>query len=181
MQFVCTVSIAGSETQIGADLGPLPSKKDAKAAAAREAVLFLRAQGKLPETPSKRQQTTSLPAPVLPGHTGLTQAVQHIDFDGSPKTTLPQRVHLLTASLGFNTPRLVAKLSLSGTGEPIPGNSSFYDVALYFDERDTSAEPRLRGPIGQVERVHGKDKAREACYGQVLTLLEAIQSERSSV
>ena len=176
--FACSVTISDHPTEFGSDLDLSSTKKDAKAAAARAAVLHLRSQGKLRSTLPKRQRTASIDLLVMPGHTGLTQAVYNVDMHPPAATSLAQRVHNLTSLLGFNTPRFDCRPSLSASGEPIPLDASFYDVAAYFDERDVVAEPRLKGPIGEVEHIYGIKKAKKECWERVLGVLEGIQRDR---
>lgn len=55
---------------------------------------------------------------------------------------------------------------------------SFWDAASIFRAVDVAREPTLAGPIGRVERVFGKNKAKEACSERVLPVLEAIKQRR---
>ena len=170
VHWACTVNIAeDSEKKFGANFGPFTSKKEAKAAAAADAVQWLRAQGKLPQAPIKRLKTSG----SLPGLIYLDPDVKAEDT-----ASLPQRVHDLVASLGFLQPRWESTSSQTAGGEPGHENGAFHDMAAFFDESAVAKEPRLAGPLGLVEHVYGIKHAKNACCQKVLPLLEEIKFSR---
>ncbi|KAK3723235.1 hypothetical protein LTR37_001958 [Vermiconidia calcicola] len=181
--FSCSVSVAGGPLSPFGDKNLFKTKQDARAAAAREAVLWLRSAGLLQQSSVKRQKADT-PENVRPtGQTGLTQAVADVDMGteaaATPSTTslsLPQQVHNLAVSLGFHQPQFRGYASnLSTHGEPVPDGLPFHDMEARFDERDIAREPKLAGPIGKVERVHGFRNTRNACCEKVLLVLEDIK------
>ncbi|KAK5171193.1 uncharacterized protein LTR77_004337 [Saxophila tyrrhenica] len=164
-RFGCTVNISGGPAEpFGQDLGPFNSKQAARTSAAKEAVLWLRAQGVLRAAPSKRARPEFQDV--------VNKSLQEVD-----SAPLPVRVHHLVAALGFSQPRFDCRLSKTKLGDVQVG-VPIYDAAVFFDERDVVREPRLAGPIGRVEQVHGQKKAKEACYEQLLITLQQIQSSR---
>ena len=175
--FGCTVQVSdGPLTAFGVDLGPFTTKREAKVMAAREAVLWLRGHGKLSEATTKRQKTENISsAASLAGSTGLTQAVGSVNMEAKGSvTSAAQRVHMLANTLGLHQPRYDMQPSQTTSGATIPG-VSFCDVVAYFDDRNLKAYPMLAGAIGRVERVFGKQKAKEACCEKVLSVLEEIK------
>lgn len=177
LRFGCTVAIADSTSESFGGQEKLlhPTKKAAKKAAAREAVLWLREQGKLPSTPTKRKKITDpTPAPGHSGSTGISRSLSTLSTDSHVPLPFSQRLHFLIASLGFQQAWWDLRPSLV---QPIPGNMA-WDVAVTFPEHDVETEPRLGGRLGQVWGVHGKANAKAKCCENVLPLLEAIQAER---
>ena len=51
---------------------------------------------------------------------------------------------------------------------------AFWDVAAYFPH-----SPSQEGPVGEVERVHGKKAAKEECAKRVLAYLKEEEQRRS--
>jgi len=162
------LTLFGSETEL------YPSKPEAKKAAARDAVTWLRDQGKM-ATPVKCQRTVE-DAPLLPEQTGLTQLVADINVEAPDPTSLPQRVHELVVSLGFSQPSFDSHPSLPPGGEFAKSSGAFVDMAANFSAKDVEKDPRLAGPIGKVEHVHGKKTAREMVCRELLPLLEEIKA-----
>ena len=100
-------------------------------------------------------------------------------MDADAPISLRQLVHDLVASLGFRQPRWPSQtVNTTSTGEVLAGPAVLVNMAAYFNEEDVAAEPRLAGPIGQVERIYGHKKAEEECCRKVLPLLEEIQRSR---
>ena len=143
-----------------------PTKKDAKSAAAQSAVIWLRIQGKLEETSEKKRRTSNSAGEAQ------TQA------GSNDSSSVAQRVHELTAALGFLQPRWETTPSTGSSGQTVNGTGAFIDMAAHFNERDVRHEPRLQGPIGQVRHCFGKQKAKQACCELVLPVLEAIKRDR---
>lgn len=141
----------GSTTQL------FVSKKAARSAAAKDAVLWLRQQGQIPNL------------------TQLTTAESFIDLD--PSLSPAEKVHTLIAALGLCTPRFHCTPTITASGEEIPGGS-FWDVEATFDRRDVATHPCLGGAVGTVRGVFGKAKARSQCAEGVLGVLEGLREER---
>ena len=148
------------------------TKQGAKATAAKEAVLWLRANGKLPEAGIKRQKVAD-PQDLREGQTGLTQIMKSFGVEST--TSIPQRVHERVKDLGLYTPTYDLKPSTTASGTTSSGH---WDVAAIFDERDIAVFPALAGRIGEAKNVHGKQKAKDACCEKVLQSLELIQLSR---
>ena len=182
--FACAVTLPNYPlSPFGIDSELYSSKTLAKKAAARQAVLWLRDQGRLvPDATnigdagaSKRQkQDVSAPA-AEPGTTGLTQVLHDVDVNAASKKSLPQQVYELVASLGFSQPAFETRPSKS-FGQP----GAFVDMAARFQGRDVQREPRLAGSVGKVERVFGKKQAREMCCRELLRGLEEIRRSRGT-
>lgn len=173
-QWSCTCTLAfadGLSKEFGTKDLSFPSKQGAKATAAKEAVLWLREQHKLPPAGVKR------PKVLAAGQTGLTQALNAFAMESTEKAT--QRMNSLVQRLDLHTPSydIQASSSPSAQGGVATG---YWDIAVIFDARDIEKIPRLGGRIGDVKHVFGKAKAKEACSQRVVQLLEEIQSERIS-
>jgi hypothetical protein len=181
VQFVCSAQISQSpQTPFGMGTGPFSTKKDAKVAAAKEAVCWLRANNHMRQPPPKRIKVERDSPPVtLPDRTSLTQAVQDVDLNLHQKDSQPltSRLHDLVAVLRLRCPRFVATPCKTPSGAAAVPGMAVYQAALHFDEYDSKRIPRLAGPIGRVDGIYGQKKAKEACYEQAVQLLEQIQSE----
>lgn len=150
-----------------------PSKQNAKATAAKEAVLWLREQHKFPLADVKRPKVdpNNLPA----GQTGLTQALKAFEMEPNEKVT--QHMNRLVQSLGLHTPAYDLQASNFSSAQRGPAQG-YWDVAVTFDGRDVAQIPKLGGRIGEVKHVYGKTKAKEACSQKVVQLLEEIELSR---
>lgn len=169
-RFACEVQLA---------LGPLTptrtsvfsTKKDAKQAAAREVVIWLRNQGKLP-TPSKRPKIED--SAPLPGNTGLTQAIQEIDMNSANQVSLPARVHEIALMLGFTQPELPV----------VARNGALVTMAARFCKHDRERDTRLRGDeegfLAYVRDVRGQKVAKVQCWQQALEILEDISRSKTA-
>ncbi|KAF2765694.1 hypothetical protein EJ03DRAFT_330773 [Teratosphaeria nubilosa] len=190
-QFACTVTFPGAPgTPFGSTTEFWPSKAEAKKAAAREAVLWLRSQGAvipatqvLPNPPSKKRKHTEIPPQVVEADgnsTGLTQALTDVDVNAVTSDSLPQRVHSMVTFLGFSQPTWDTKPSLPPPGTLARDQSlgGFVDMACVFVAKDVEREPRLAGCIGEVKNVYGRKKAKEMCCLEVLRVLEGIKQSR---
>ncbi|KAK5130193.1 hypothetical protein LTR08_002402 [Meristemomyces frigidus] len=177
-RFQCSVRIAdGPLTPFGSQTELYPNKNEAKRAAAREAVKWLRSQGRV-AAPFKRPRTGNSPPVLLDlGHTGLTQAVNDIDVDAADELTLSQQVHESVALLGFSLPTFDSRPTMPPPGAPIQ-SGHFVNMAVTFNIKDVALEPRLAGAVVQVEHVYGKKKARELCCRELLRVLEGIKTSR---
>ncbi|KAK5121283.1 hypothetical protein LTR85_005449 [Meristemomyces frigidus] len=183
IRFACSVRIADEPlTPFGSDDDLYPSKQEAKRAAAREAVLWLRSQGRMPAAmPAKRLKTVDAPSPLGPGQSGLTQLVRGMDVDAAEATTLPQRVHEIVASLGFSPPVWDCRPSMPPPGaqlQPDQTGGVFVSMSVRFNDRDTENEPMLQGTVAKVDNVFGKKKARELCCRELLHVLEQVKRSR---
>lgn len=149
-----------------------PSKQGAKATAAKEAVLWLREQHKLPPAGVKQPKVdpNNLPA----GQTGLTQAIKAFEMEPTEKVT--RRMNRLTQSLGLqHSPTYDIQASSSSPSRQAISPNGYWDVAATFDSRDVARIPRLGDRIGELKHIYGKAKAKEACSQKVVQLLEEIE------
>lgn len=183
IQFACKVRIAdGPLTPFGSDDDLYPSKQEAKRAAAREAVLWLRDQCKMPAALLfKRQRTEDTQSPLRPDQTGLTQVMNDVDLPTSDTTPLPQRVHEAVAALGFSPPIWKTRPSMPPPGtvlQPEQSGGAFVCMAVHFSDRDVESEPALAGTVVKVDNVFGKKKARELCCRELLHVLDQIKGKR---
>ncbi|KAF2483711.1 hypothetical protein BDY17DRAFT_324424 [Neohortaea acidophila] len=176
-KFSCTLKIADAPNEtFGYRFDLLhTSKKAAKTMAAKEAVLWLREQGKLPPTPTKRKKIAHPTAAA--GHSGSTdisRSLSTLSTDDHVPLPPSQRLNYLIDSLGFQ--------GMWWDLRPSPVQSCLgnmaWDAAITFPDRDVETEPRLAGRLGQVWGVHGKANAKAKCCKNVLPLLEEIQAER---
>lgn len=158
------------------------SKKAAKVVAAKEAVVFLRQQGALPSAPiaagihtslniSQNMSSASMTASDLvdsldPSYT--LPASQNGDSTDSDSNGVSVTVQIINLCRILNLPQPQYKYLPSDNDTP-----NFLDGAAYFP-----GEPDLRGPIGRVERVFGKKKAKEECAKRVLLVLEELKTKR---
>jgi hypothetical protein len=74
----------------------------------------------------------------------------------------------LCLSLGFGNPEFEVV--------PLPG--SFYTMQARFLDKDVMSEPRLAGSVGSVHNVYAKKAAKDACWREVLKVLEDIRRSR---
>ena len=167
------------EPRFGVTLGPFSSKGNAKIAAAKEAVTWLRDGGLLRDTSVKRVRLNSSD-PLDPPTTApnVTPPAQSPVIDLEAEATMPAttRLHHLAFSLGLLQPRFDCHPSPRNPEDPpaVP----FYDAATLFDPRDVASETRLAGPVGKVERVLGQKRAKTACYQRTIDVLEDLRRER---
>lgn len=141
------------------------TKKDARSAAAKAAVLWLRSQGITIAAVEKRPRNES--------------SAESVTEDAAGPKSLPEQVHQLAATLGLKVqPRWVLKPSTLPSGQPIVSGSPFYDCHAEFDKRDMIVEERLRGAIGEAKHCLGRKKAKEACCELVIPVLEGIKRKR---
>ena len=179
--FRCTVAItSGQITPFGSDLGTFPSIQGAKAAAAEKAVLFLIESGRLSWATVQKRKSPTPPKAILPGHTGLTQAVNDIDVDAVSNKSYRQRVNEMAIKLQLHEqPQLKVTPSTTPTGQAVGGG--WWDVCVVFNERDVEQVQRLAESECAVKHVLGKDKAKEACAEKVLRFLSAIEAGRMAL
>lgn len=182
-KFACTLQVPGiSSSCFGSKTDLYPSKKEARKAAAREAVLWLRSQGQLATPASsgdcksmlsnKLQDVTPLPSGT--DHMAVIKSVQHIGVDAKYDLSLPEQVRRLALALGFTQPAFEFQPCVH-THQGLEG---FVNVEAYFTEEDVRREPRLKGPVGRIESVYSKKTAKEMCCQEVLRLLEENRESR---
>lgn len=175
--YFCTIMLDGGPME-PFKAGPYVSKKDAKTASAKLAVEWLRSHHPnhlttLAKRP-KQEHTQS-------SHTGITQAFAVADIESAVAPHSPskrQQVHNLVAALGLRTMTIDCNRSEMPDGLPANATWAFYDVAAYFDPHDVELQPFLKGAFGRVERVHGENKAKEACCEKVLSFLEKLKQSK---
>lgn len=102
-----------------------------------------------------------------------------MSLDATSQTSTAQKVADFSNALGFCQPRWQREPSLASSGNPIPANASYYDMAAFYQDRDAAREPQLAGPLGKVERVYGMKNAKKACAERVLLVLEEIMKGRT--
>ncbi|GAB1741056.1 hypothetical protein NU219Hw_g6306t1 [Hortaea werneckii] len=187
IRFACTVRIEDMPgTPLGSSTDFYQSKQEAKRAAAREAVLWLRSQGKMRSAPPSVNKRLKLDQPsameLSPERTGLTQLVSDADLDTGAKTTSAARFHELAAVLGFRPPIYESHPSVPPPGKTLDAheiNGAFIDMYVRFSEQDVQKDSRLAGPLGKVEHVHGRKNAKEQCCREAVRILQQIQRERA--
>ncbi|KAK4989670.1 hypothetical protein LTR66_007003 [Elasticomyces elasticus] len=150
-------------TSFGSQTSLFPSKKLAKAFAARDAVFWLREQDRMPGPNQHVKKKAKISAANKA--TGSPSSANGSNTE-SKHTTHAQQVNELCPRLGFKYPRfeLVQSTTING----------FFFGAAFFDN---NAE--LPGPIGGVRNVYGKKAAKEECAKRVLEVLRGIEEERS--
>ncbi|KAI7503878.1 hypothetical protein KC367_g1441 [Hortaea werneckii] len=188
IRFACTVRIEDMpDTPLGSSTDFYQSKQEAKRAAAREAVLWLRSQGKMRPAPPSVNKRLKMEQPSAmesaPESTGLTQLVSNADLNTCAKTTSAARLHELAAVLGFRPPIYESHPSVPPPGKTLDAheiNGAFVDMHVRFSEQDEQKDPRLAGPLGKVEHIHGRKNAKEQCCREAVRILEQIQRERAT-
>lgn len=188
-EYACTVHIEGGElTTFGSPEQLFPSKADARKSAAREAVMWLRSQGRAevaapvdPCTAAQRQKLGVVAAQTGGGTSlpGLFQPSGVADVMSTSHESLPNQVHAVIASLGFQQP------SFDATPCPPPPSigrnenlAGFVNMAAHFRDADVQREPRLAGAQGAVRQVYGRKKAKELCCRELLRVLEEVRRGR---
>ncbi|KAI7241464.1 hypothetical protein KC330_g504 [Hortaea werneckii] len=187
IRFACTVRIEDMPGMpLGCSTDFYQSKQEAKRAAAREAVLWLRSQGKMRPAPPSVNKRLKLDQPsameLSPESTGLTQLVSDADLNPGAKTTSAARLRELAAVLGFRPPIYESHPSVPPPGKTLDAhemNSAFVDMYVRFSDQDVQKDSRLAGPLGKVEHVHGRKTAKEQCCREAVRILEEIQRERA--
>ncbi|KAL1589602.1 hypothetical protein WHR41_01762 [Cladosporium halotolerans] len=154
--FACTVRLAAVPEQVfGSETAFYSNKAEAKRHAAREAVLWLRANGLLSaparEHRSKRRQSSD-------------DQGSDTSMEIRPDISPAKQVAEYSLRLGFTQPRFEMKpCAQSDGGLPGPG---FYNAAAFYIERDVQREPRLQGPLFQHQRSLGR-RARRRCAAEI--------------
>nr|POF17015.1 aldehyde reductase 2 [Quercus suber] len=180
--FACTVRFQNSRAEPFGTVDVFYSnKKDAKRAAARDAVLWLRTQGRLAgdlhSTSVKRyKQDGDSETEANPLHDGPKVEPQTGSAENGTKPmgdiSLGQRVNETVASMGLIQPQFEVH-NVDATLD------SLIDMTVKFHERDVNSDPILGREIS-VKNVYGKKKAKEACCKEILQLLEEVKRSRAS-
>lgn len=149
------------------------SKKIAKTAAARAAVLALREEGVLTKHSTHARSTV---APLVPAFgTPVPPPVATVI------TSTPKAQPTPSPSASSLVPTLCAELNITPPTYKLVQTSSltpdFWNGEARFDH---AVEPCLRGAVGKVERVYGKKNAKDKVVQQVLKVLESVKQQRMS-
>lgn len=177
-QFACTVAIQdGLMMPFGSATFLFPTKKEARANASKEAVLWLKQSGQLSEKTNKRRKSSGTETEFQsPGCHAGSDAAAKIEEE---KKSYPQRVQeLATEVLGLNAPQYKFLPTTLPSGE-VSLDSSVVSGGAYFHDRDVRTNPVLAGCVGEVRNVRGKKEAKDQCCRQVLGVLEQIKCARS--
>lgn len=167
-QFACTVQMQAAPLQVfGSEERLFPSKGPAKRNAAKEAILWLRANGMLSTMPQPKRRKSN----EANDSTGLTQHFSKLNTDQS----LPQIVAERSLQLGFSQPAFEYRPST-----PPPGAvaANFYTASARYLDRDVEREPRLQPPLCTTSNIYGQKNAKEECCRLLLERLEGLVRER---
>lgn len=153
------------------------SKKAAKTAAARAAVLALREEGVLK---ARYATAVSTVAPAVPAFGG---SLPSATAASSPKMPLssaaPATPTTASPSASSLVPTLCAELNITPPTYVLVQTSvqtpDLWDGAAKFEH---AIDPCLRGAVGKVERVYGKKNAKDKIVQQVLEVLEGVKQQR---
>ncbi|KAK3062252.1 hypothetical protein LTS18_004516 [Coniosporium uncinatum] len=135
------------------------SKKAAQRAAAREAVLWLRAKGEMPDSgppKKKKQKVTGRAITALPSQQ---------EADAKKEKSYGQRVNELCVELGLGMPEYRFSADARAAG--------FLSGGAWFLQ-----SPLVPSPVGEVRNVVGRKKAREECAKGLVRFLEELRAER---
>ncbi|KAM0719989.1 hypothetical protein Q7P37_004124 [Cladosporium fusiforme] len=170
--YAFTVHMADFPSMVfGSESSFYNSKADAKRAAARDAVLWLRANEHLPRlrgTPPSKRRTSTTDG----GHTGLTQTISKLNTNQSSAQLVAER----SIQLGFTQPQFEMRPCQPPAGNPVGQN--FYTASARYVDQDVQREPRLQGALCETSAVYGQKGAKEMCCRDLLGLLECILRER---
>ncbi|KAF2458212.1 hypothetical protein BDY21DRAFT_363134 [Lineolata rhizophorae] len=154
--FSCEVKLPQFRPEpYGSRFTPYRSKKLAKAGSARDAVIWLRAQGHMRANDSRpAQQPASKNAPLLP-------------------VPIPNKNN----QFAFQVDEFCNELDLSAPEYRIvaedPRLPKVFSGAAYF-----LRDPAIGGPIAPFRNIYGKKQAKEECAKGVLTYLHALVAKR---
>lgn len=164
LQYSCTLALeARPNYTFGSETTHHPSKVEAKRLAAKDAVTWLRAVGKLQdlveETSAKRRKSIAGEA-----HTGLTQQTSLVKIEQSPA----QLVVSLSLQLRLSPPQFVFDTL----------EVNFYVCTARYLDQDVRKEPRLEGLLSRTPPVHGQKNAKKLCCQDLVLLLDDIVAGR---
>ena len=148
-----------------------PSKKAAKAAASKAALLHLIDLGQLAPDGSVIKKPKAPAAQVV--NNSINAASDHPSIEGlkdsvDDSTSFASRVPALASKLGCGLPTYDITPTIPGVS-----GSSFYDCTASF--------PSIAGlpnPLATVRNVFGKKRAKEDCAREICTALEKIKEQR---
>lgn len=167
-QFACTIQIQAAPLQVfGSEEKLFPSKSPAKRNSAKEAVLWLRANGMFTALPTSKRQKAS----EASDSTGLTQCLSKLNTNQS----LPQMVAERSLQLGFSQPMFEYHPSTPPPGAVV---ANFYTASARYLDRDVEREPRLQAPLCTTGNTYGQKNAKEECCRLLLGVLEGLVQER---
>lgn len=170
-QFAYTVLLQAAPGQVfGSQEMLFNTKSEAKKNAAKEAVLWLRANNvmKVSDTPKQVKAKASTPDE----QTRLTQGMARMNTNES----VAQLVHDRSLQLGLQSPRFEMRPQAAPAGAVAP---SFYTAWAWFCEQDVEKQPSLQGPLCQTEVVFGQKRAKEICSKELLGLLDRLVAQRA--
>lgn len=164
MAFACTCTIASYPSKVfGAKDRSFAGKKQARAAAAADAVRFLIAEGKLDaEGSTFARKKAKLSAGIM-GHK-FDPAEQ--SFKLGTESTYGQKVSDLAPLLGLSTPQYHLTPESLNAPNLLSGYATFTNSS------------HLPGQIGRVRNVFGKKGAKEAVAKEVWTVMLGLAKER---
>jgi hypothetical protein len=170
VEFSCTLCIQARPNYLfGSENTTLHSSKaEAKRLVAKDAVVWLRMMGSIPEaaaTPSPALKTRQ--SSEESSHMFSTQPSCPVDIEHSPA----QRVVALSLRLGLSQPQY----------EYEPTGRNFYMCSARYLEKDVRREPRLEGALCMTIAIFGQKNARQECAGVLVDMLEALVAEQSEV
>lgn len=159
-QFSCEVKLAEHPDEVlGSRETTFPSKKLAKAAAAKSAVNWLQSNGHFEtEASRKKKKKAMVPVALVPIPIGSTSPAVG-------EAGLVQQILTLSNTLGLAQPIWNLKQN-----EQAP---LFWDCSASFPNA-----PNMPDSVGAVRNVHGKKIAKEECARAVLDFLKEIEAER---
>ncbi|WPH04945.1 Hypothetical protein R9X50_00784200 [Acrodontium crateriforme] len=150
------------------------SKSAAKQSSAREAVLWLRSQGDLPDAPTVLNPNFTV--------SGLRQSFSATNLGESPSLTQAEILRAMIHHLHLLQPEL--KFEASGPAPEIGAQGDacfgFWNACVRFTDKEIQNEPALAGEIGKVFHIYGKKNAKAACIREVLRVLEEIKEKREA-
>lgn len=166
LQYCCTLHIdARPDHTFGSDSIPHLSKSEAKRSAAKDAVIWLRAVGMLPDAASTPSSTTKRRKSSADegAHTGLTQAVSRLKTERSAAQLVVER----SLRLGLSQPQFKCT----------PVGQNFYLCTAHYSDRDVQRQPQLEGALCPTPSVFGQKNAKKVCAGDLLAVLERLTAE----
>ncbi|CAA9966904.1 hypothetical protein PTMSG1_10263 [Pyrenophora teres f. maculata] len=183
-RFACLLTLENHPSPFGSLDALFSSKKSARRAAARAAVMHFKDQGiwpddftsaggirkkKTPPTQPQQQQqstTTDTTTPTTPPPPRRLSSTLSPSTPGSNSgPTYAYRVATLARDLALPTPEWHFTHH--------PSDPTFHTVSCFFKDAGPHA-----GPIGEVRNVYGKKKAKEECARLTLEYLERVRGER---
>ncbi|KAE8823390.1 hypothetical protein HRS9139_09799 [Pyrenophora teres f. teres] len=183
-RFACLLTLENHPSPFGSLDALFSSKKSARRAAARAAVMHFKDQGiwpddftsaggirkkKTPPTQPQQQQqstTTDTTTPTtLPPPRRLSSTFSPSTPGSNSGPTYAYRVATLARDLALPTPEWHFTHH--------PSDPTFHTVSCFFKDAGPHA-----GPIGEVRNVYGKKKAKEECARLTLEYLVRVRGER---